>query len=140
MPATLREWLKQRQSSIAGLFGSTGSVPDRRAAPRYDVYIDVWLRQDGLASVAGAVINVSRSGAAIRVHGWNIPVPSAWPTRLNHGDEVWLTGLLDVPLSCWAIAVADGVLRVHFSLDEPMREQLREVIAALPHDGPERPR
>jgi hypothetical protein len=140
LPAMLLEWLRQRQSGFSGLFGPVRNGAERRTAPRYDVHIEVWLRQHGLAPVAGSVINISRSGAAIRVHGWNVPVPSAWPTRLNHGDEVWLTGLLDVPLSCWVIAVEDGVLRVHFSLEEAMRHQLREVISALPHDAPAHPR
>jgi hypothetical protein len=126
-------WL--RHWPLAGLFGSAGHRPDRRGAPRYDVYFEVWLRRTGLAPVAGAVINISESGAAIRVHGWNVPVPSAWPTRLNHGDELWLAGLLGIPLSCWIIGVNDGVLRVHFSLNEAMRYQLREVIDAIPRNA-----
>jgi hypothetical protein len=113
-------------------FSPFGRRPERRAAPRYDIHIDAWLKRHGLAPAAGTVINLSVSGAAIRVHGWNVPEPSPWPTRLHHGDELWVTGLLDTPLSCWVITVDDGLLRVHFSANEAMRNQLHGIIAALP--------
>jgi hypothetical protein len=131
----MRKWL----SDSAVFFGIFGRPPERRAAPRYDVRVDVWLRRPGLTPVAGSAINISVGGAAIRVHGWNVPVPSAWPTRLNHGDELTVMGLLDKPVPCWAIAIHEGVLRVHFSLDDTMRHQLSDMISALPHDEPARP-
>ena len=128
----LRKWFVES----AAFLGIAGRPPERRAAPRYDVHIDVWLRRRGLAPVAGSVVNISASGAAIRVHGWNVPEPSPWPTRLNHGDEMWVIGLLDTALSCWAIAVNNGLLRVHFSLDDASRHQLCDMILALPRDNP----
>jgi hypothetical protein len=99
---------------------------DRRGAPRHEVDYAVWIKRRGLVPVAGTMINISRSGAAIRVHGWHVPVPGPWPIRLNHGDEVWLTDLLDQPLSCWVIAIEEGVMRVHFTLDEATRHELRQ--------------
>jgi hypothetical protein len=128
----LLSWFRKRQVAPAGFFGTISEAAERRGAVRHDVQFDVLLRRDGIAPVMGAVINISRSGAAIRIHGWNPPVPAAWPTRLNHGDEVWLVGLFDLPLFCWVIAVDENVLRVHFSLDDRMRRQLGEMIAALP--------
>jgi PilZ domain len=125
----LFKWLRQRQDSLR----PPRHAAERRTTPRYDVNFDVWLKQHDIAPVAGSVINVSRNGAAIRIHGWNVPVPSAWPTRLTNGDEVWVTGLIDTPLFCWVIAVDDGVLRVRFAPDETMREQLREMIATIQH-------
>jgi hypothetical protein len=40
--------------------------------------------------------------------------------------------LFDTPASCWVIGVNEGVLRLHFSLDDDTREKLHEMIAALP--------
>jgi hypothetical protein len=50
---------------------------------------------------------------------------------LKNGDEIWLSGLLDKPVSCWVVAVNDGMLRVHFLLDEAMRIQMREKLPLL---------
>jgi hypothetical protein len=99
---------------------------DRRAAPRHDVDYAVSFRRRGLAPVAGTVINISRGGAAVRVHGWHIPVPSPWPIRLKHGDEVWLADLLEEPIACWVVGIEEGVLRVHFTQNEATRRKLRE--------------
>jgi hypothetical protein len=126
------KWLHKLQTGLAGSKGSESQGADRRRAPRHDVHFEVWLKRRGLVPAAGSVFSLSRTGAAIRIHGWNVPVPSPWPTRLIHGDEIWLTGLFDTPASCWVIAVDDGVLRVHFSLDDDTREKLHEMIAALP--------
>ena len=126
------KWLQKWQTGLSGLKGSSSQGAERRGAPRHDVHFEVWLRRRGLVPAAGSVFSLSRTGAAIRIHGWNVPVPSPWPTRLNHGDEIWLTGLFDIPASCWVIAVNEGVLRVHFSLDEDTRDKLRDMIAALP--------
>ncbi len=126
------KWLQWLQAGPPATPAPARQGPERRAAPRHDVHFEVWLRRRGLPPAAGSVFSLSRTGAAIRVHGWNVPVPSPWPTRLVHGDEIWLTGLFDLPLSCWVIAVEEGVLRVHFSLDEVTRERLREMVDALP--------
>lgn len=124
-------WLQRWQTRLFGPGAAMPAVPERRGAPRHQVLFEVWLRRRGLAPAAGSVFSLSRTGAAVRIHGWNIPVPSPWPTRLLHGDEIWLTGLVEVPLFCWVIAVDEGVLRVHFSLDEEARDQLRDLIAGL---------
>jgi hypothetical protein len=126
------KWLQKWQAGLFGLKGASDQGSDRRGAPRHDVDFEVWLKRRGLVPAAGSIFSLSRTGAAIRIHGWNIPVPSPWPTRLNHGDEIWLTGLFDTPMSCWVIAINEGVLRVHFSLDEDTREKLHTMIARLP--------
>ncbi len=126
----LRGLMRGLRGGVPGTFGSMGRQDERRGALRHDVQFNVHLRRPGISPVAGSVINISWSGAAIRVHGWNAPTPAAWPTRLSHGDELWITGLLDSPLLCWVVTVDDGVLRVHYTLNEPMRDQLQEKIAA----------
>jgi hypothetical protein len=127
----LRKWLHDRNIQPLRLLGRRRRQPDRRGAPRYDVQLSVGLRRQGLAPIAGSVINLSRTGAAVRVHGWNVPVPAAWPTRLGHGDELWLTGLLDAPVSCWVISVDEAVVRVRFSLGDSSRAQLDELLHRL---------
>jgi hypothetical protein len=134
------KWLQKWQAGLPGFKAPVSQGPERRGAPRHDVHFEVWLRRRGLVPAAASIFSISRTGAAIRIHGWNVPVPSPWPTRLNHGDEIWLTGLFDTPVSCWVIAVDEGVLRVHFSMDEDTRDQLREMITALPQHDFARPR
>jgi hypothetical protein len=80
---------------------------------------------------AASLINISTTGAAITLPGWDLPAPAPWPTRLEHGDEISLTGLLDVPLSCWVIAVEDSTLRVRFLFDDVVRNKLRDMIGGL---------
>ena len=130
----MAKWLQKWQGAITGVQAPANQGPDRRGASRHDVRIEVWLKRRGLVPAAGSIFNLSRTGAAIRIHGWNVPVPSPWPTRLVHGDEIWLTGLFGTPLSCWVIAVNEGVLRVHFSLDDATRDKLHQMIAALPQN------
>ena len=77
------------------------------------------------------VFNISRSGAAIRFHGIHAPLPGPWPARLKHGDEIWISGLLEVAVPCWVVDVREGVLRVHFSLDPAMLRELRAKITTL---------
>jgi PilZ domain len=123
----LRDKAARSPSAGSPSAGETASaVPDRRDAPRFDVDHAVLVRREGLVPVAGTLINLSRSGAAIRIHGWHVPVPGAWPVRLKHGDEVELGDLLDEPVPCWVIAVEEGVLRVRFLVGEATRTKLRE--------------
>jgi hypothetical protein len=81
--------------------------------------------------VAALMVNVSMSGAAIRVFGWDAPEPEEWPIQPKHGEELEISGLLDVSLSCWVVALDDGVLRVRFLLDETLRPLLRDKIDGL---------
>ena len=134
----LPNWLRHRLAGPAVASGAAISSRDRRSAPRHDVEQAVVLSRSGLAPVAGLLVNISRSGAAIRIHGLHVPVPGPWPTRLRNGDEIWLSGLLDDPISCWVVAVGDGLLRVHFSLDETMQLQMRQKIPVLSRHDPSR--
>lgn len=107
------------------------SIPDRRGAERFETTLPVSLRKFEMPPFAGSLINISMTGAAITLHGWNVPEPPPWPTRLRHGDELALTGLLPVPLNAWVVAVEEGVLRVRFLVDDTARSQLRELIGYL---------
>jgi hypothetical protein len=126
------KWLQKWQTGLVGPKEVPSQGAERRGATRHDVHFEIWLKRRGLVPAAGSLFNLSRTGAAIRIHGWNVPDPSPWPTRLKHGDEIWLTGLFETPVSCWVIAVDAGVLRVHFSLDDDTRDKLHDMIAALP--------
>jgi hypothetical protein len=98
-----------------------------RDTERFDVLQPVFVGQPGEPSVAGEVVNISLSGAAIRIAE---PYP-AWVTGLNQSDEIWLSGLLRLPVPCWVVLFDDGVLRVHFSRDGTLHQQMREVIGKL---------
>jgi hypothetical protein len=124
----LPKWLRP---GLAGSVVSARNPRDRRIAPRFDVDQAVSLSRPGFVPAPGLVFNISQSGAAIRIHGIQAPVPAPWPVRLNNGDEISMSGVLDVPVSCWVVAVVGGVLRVHFLLDERMQRQMRVKIAAL---------
>jgi hypothetical protein len=76
-------------------------------------------------------VNISISGAAVRILGWSLAAHETWLTRLSHGDELRLAGLLDDPLLCWVIAVEQGVLRVRFLRDDGLRQKLRVLVAGI---------
>jgi hypothetical protein len=76
------------------------------------------------------LINVSLGGAAIRLDGWS-GGPPAWVIHLNQSNELWLTGLLDVPTSCRVVVLDDDVLRVHFSGSGELRREIDKVIRRL---------
>jgi hypothetical protein len=127
----LPKWLRDGLTGSAETAGGAGNARDRRVAARFDVDHAVSITRQGMVPAAGLVFNISRSGAAIRIHGLQAPLPGPWPARLKHADEIWLSGLLDAPVPCWVVGVGDGVLRVHFSLNETMQKQLRARIAIL---------
>jgi hypothetical protein len=106
-------------------------VPDRRGTQRYETTLPVSLSKAELAPYATTLINISTTGAAITLLDWDAPEPEAWPGRLKHGDEIALTGLLDVPLHAWVVAVDEAVLRVRFLVDEAVRGKLHERIIRL---------
>ena len=99
---------------------------DRRGATRFDVDVEVTLSARGRIPMTALVFNLSRSGAAIRIHGVHVPVPEPWPVRLKHGDELWVAGVVDDPIFCWVVTTENGVLRVHFALEDDMLAKLRQ--------------
>jgi hypothetical protein len=118
---------------LGWLFGSPGgakAVPkpvagqhERRASPRYNLDRAVWIRRPRVVPAAGALCNISVTGAAVRVLD-----TGAWPITLSNGDEVWLSGLLSDPVACWVVAVRDRIMHVRFSLPDAMRRQLSAMI------------
>jgi hypothetical protein len=120
---------------LSALFGrsrqQSAAKDDRRGAQRFDAHQSVSIRRTGLPSVSGSLVNISVTGAAILIPGWSLAAHETWLTRLAHGDEIWLAGLLDPPVSCWVIAVDEGVLRVRFLRDDRLREKLRMLIAGM---------
>jgi PilZ domain len=98
---------------------------DERDAVRHDANIPVTIQARGMPPVTGSVINISVRGAAIRIEH------ATWLFHLSQGDELGLTGVLDLPVSCWVVVFDEEVLRVHFAPDDEVREQLRMVIGLL---------
>jgi hypothetical protein len=101
---------------------------ERRRAPRYAVHRTIWLRRSRLLPASGSLLDISASGAAIRITIQNREDSALWPLHLTNGDEIQISGLLDDPVACWIVAVDEDRLRVRFSLDEPMRDLLRQAI------------
>jgi hypothetical protein len=123
--------------SLSRFFGfsrrrSIPSTTDRRAEERYEAYHPVTVSLAGLlGSVAGTVINVFLSGAAVHVPGWRAKAPAEWLAHLKRGDELQLSGLFDVPVPCSVVTADGGVIRVQFARDDGLRGQLRELINSM---------
>jgi hypothetical protein len=100
---------------------------ERRSDERQSAFIPVLIGLRGQPPLAGSVINISLNGAAIRINEWN----AAWLISLDQSDEMWLAGLLEVPVICWVVIVEKDVIRVHFAWDHEFRNQLQELIGKL---------
>jgi hypothetical protein len=111
--------------------GKVTGLPDRRADERYEAYHPVNVSIGPYSAVSGTVINISLGGAAVLIAGWRATAPAEWLTRLEPGDELHLGGLLDGLVTCRAIKVDAGVIRVQFAQDEALRSRLREIIDSL---------
>jgi hypothetical protein len=109
-----------------GVVRGAKTARDRRSATRFDVDVEVTLSARGRIPITALVFNMSRSGAAIRIHGAHVPVPEPWPVRLRNGDELWVAGIVDEPIFSWVVAFMNGVLRVHFALEDEMQTKLRK--------------
>src|SRR5579864_6155938 len=94
---------------------------ERCAAPRFAIERDVWVRRRGQLPAAAALINISKSGAAVRLRRVAIAIGMTWAFCLRSGDEVHLSGLIDDPVACWVVAENENVLRVRFLLDHGTR-------------------
>jgi hypothetical protein len=101
--------------------------PERRTHPRFPMDQLVAIGLPGEAPVSGTLVNLSLGGAAILIHQWN----AVWLDRLEQRDELWLTGLLDAPISCRVVVTDTGTLRVHFEDDAVLRQKLQDVIGRL---------
>ena len=107
---------------------------ERRAAPRYSIERDVWVRHRGHLPAAATLINISKSGAAVRLRRVAIAIGMSWAFCLRSGDEVHLSGLIDDPVACWVVAEDDDVLRVRFLLDNATRVAVNSLVARLSGD------
>ena len=99
---------------------------EERHARRYAVSVPVCIGPLDDMAVAGTMLNVSLTGAAIRIEG-----SARWLSRLDHGDEMSLAGLLDRGLLCWVVTLDEDVLRVHFHQGRETADQLREAMQRL---------
>ena len=119
-------------SLLSALLGPSRKEPEQRGwsadreernARRYAVSLPVHIGPLDDTAIAGTMINVSLTGAAIRIEG-----SARWLSRLDHGDEMSLAGLLDRGLLCWVVTFDEDVLRVHFYQGRDTADQLREAI------------
>ncbi len=104
------------------------TLREQRGAPRHNLERDVLIRRRGELARAGKLMNISETGAAVRVQPPTDLATGLWPYNLSNGDDVWLTELLDDPVSCWVIGVNHDVLRVRFAHDDTIRPQIRALI------------
>jgi len=106
----------------------TGS--DRRGAPRSRVERHVLIRRRGEIPTPGTLMNISETGAAVRIEPLPDIFEGVWPFHLVNGDDIWLTELLKEPVEAWVIGVNRDILRVRFVQDERLRQGLRVLIRA----------
>ena len=101
---------------------------ERRGAPRFALQWKLLIRRRGAVPAAATLINISASGAAIRIEPILDVDAEQWPYLLANGDEIWLSGLLNDPVDCWVIGVERDVLRVRFVQDDLVYRQISAFI------------
>jgi hypothetical protein len=106
----------------------TQGPSEQRGAPRRSVERNLLIRRRGEVPAAGRLMNVSETGAAVRIRSPKDLTTGLWPYELSNGDDVWLTELVGDPVSCWVVAVDHDVLRVRFAPDDAIRAQIRALI------------
>jgi hypothetical protein len=106
----------------------SAAVREQRGAPRHNVERDILIRRRGELPAPGRLMNISETGAAVRIRPPTQPATGLWPYYLSNGDDVWLTALIDDPVTCWVIAVDHDVLRLRFAHDSAIRPQIRALI------------
>jgi hypothetical protein len=108
---------------------------DARASPRYVINQAIRFMRKGHAPAPASLVNLSEGGALARIKA-PVRAPEAavippWPLRLGPGDELWLVDLIELPLSCWLIEAAVGLIRVHIHNDRRTRTPLQALLARL---------
>jgi hypothetical protein len=106
-------------------------MQERRVAPRYAMERDVWVRHRRHLPAAATLINISYSGAAVRLRRVARVIGMTWVFCLRSGDEVHLSGLIDDPVACWVVAEDGDVLRVRFLPDDGTRPAMDDLVARL---------
>lgn len=89
------------------------------------------MRHRGHLPAAATLINISKSGAAVRLRRAATAIGMTWAFCLRSGDEVHLSGLIDDPVACWVVAEDDNVVRVRFLLDDGTRVAVNKLVARL---------
>jgi len=104
---------------------------ERRGASRIKVERNVLIRRRGEIPTPGTLMNISETGAAVRIEPLPDIFEGVWPFHLANGDDIWLTELLKDPLEAWVIGVNRDVLRVRFVQDERLRQSLRVLVRSV---------
>ncbi len=107
--------------------------PDRKVpvppAANYKIETAILFRRRGFTPAPGFLINLSESGALTRINLTDIDGASPWPLHLRHGDELWLSNVLDDPLYYWVMEIEGELLRLRLFRDTGILPSLRALIA-----------
>ncbi|WP_146101822.1 hypothetical protein [Rhodopila globiformis] len=97
----------------------------RRDGERIVVDRPIWFRRRGALPAPGRLLKISERGAIAQVDRAGSPNGICWPLYLRHGDEVWLTDVIDDPLACWVVAVERDLVRLRLMYDAGLLPELR---------------
>jgi methyl-accepting chemotaxis protein len=99
---------------------ATDEAVDWRSFQRYSVDKPVRIVPQGGTSVGGRLVNISRSGAAIRC-----------AVTLPPGADCAVYDVIDVAVPARAVSCEAGVLRLHFSQDAEVQERLGAFVSTI---------
>jgi hypothetical protein len=97
----------------------------RRDGERIMVDRAIWFRRRGAIPAPGRLLNISERGALAQVDQAAAPDGICWPLHLRHGDELWLTDVIDDPLECWVVSVERDLIRLRLMYDAGLLPELR---------------
>jgi hypothetical protein len=134
MDNSLRSPITQLRALIEPwIFQTTAPAPDsreRRSTAHCNMERPVEIRRPGTASGAvGTILDVSLTGAVVRLPDDMAPEHELF--ELDQGDEIALSGLVAIPLDCWAVARDGHVLRLRFFPMPDAEARLQNLIERL---------
>jgi methyl-accepting chemotaxis protein len=105
------------RSEVEEFLEAMGQASDRRLYPRLELVRAITLTAAGGAPVAGRLLNLSLTGAAVRPGDADLA-----------GTDLVLMGLISVPLPARVIARESGVLHLQFRHDPASRAELERFL------------
>jgi len=95
----------------------------------YKIETAILFRRRGFLPAPGFLVELSESGALARINLADIGGAEPWPLHLRHGDELWLSNILDDPLYYWLMEIEGDLLRLRLFRDTGILPSLRALIA-----------
>lgn len=99
------------------------------AATSYKIETAILFRRRGFLPAPGFLINITESGALTRIGPTESNGVPPWPLHLRHGDELWLSNILEDPLYYWVLEIEGDLLRLRLFRDTGVLPSLRALIA-----------